>query len=457
VFLMDNALRPRKIWKLASLTLAAAIVTMAGSTPGRDHGPAGPESALAPVRLHIELRSSVPAQGDTIRSRLDRMTLVFSGPVEPKLSSVRWIGLAGDTLSLRVTGTPDQSHVLETEAPPGENGAQKLVWRTVSADGHQAAGEVSFVMAAPEFAAPAAAEVVAVPDQPVREDEIRSVEFSTSRITARGIGMFCLLGFAGLLWFGPGTRILDELRPHRLASILGLGAILLLSVDLLLWMSNLRLPDAGLGETFSAVLGTRSGAVEIWRVGLVGAAFLMFTGTGLVRLGSVTAMAAVVIGALGGHQATIRPLIALPANGLHLGAAAVWAGGLLLLASWPASALVEDMETGWTFERIARRVSAAALLASCVILVTAIVQDLLYLPSLGALFTSGYGKLLLSKSVGFAALVFFGAYNRFRLIPALHGGIGARPLQKSVRLEVIVIAVTVMVAVVLAQVPPPLG
>jgi len=454
---MGNPFVRNKGRTLTLAILAAVFVTTAGSTPGSTDGPS--------LSLHIDLELSVPADGDTVRSGLDGVTLLFSGPVEPRLSSVRWIGTTGDTVSLRVTGAPDEPSTLTTEAPPGENGRQKLVWRTVSVDGHQAAGEISFVVAAPEFAAPSAAVITAAPDEPsdsvAREsgggESAGAAEFSTSRITARGLGLFCLLGFAGLLWFGLGTKILEEHRPHRLASILGLWAILLLAVDLLLWMSELRVPGAGLGETFSAVVGIRSGAVEIWRVGLAGAAFLLFTGTGMVRLGSVLAMAAVVIGALGGHQATIQPLVSLPINALHLGAATVWTGGLLLLASWPADALVEDMETGWTFTRVARRVSAAALLASAVILATAIAQEVLYLPSLGSLFDSGYGKLLLAKSVGFAALIGFGAYNRFRLLPALESGeTGARPLQKGVRLEVIVVAVTVLIAVVLAQVPPPL-
>jgi putative copper export protein len=65
---------------------------------------------------------------------------------------------------------------------------------------------------------------------------------------------------------------------------------------------------------------------------------------------------------------------------------------------------------------------------------------------------------MLAKSAGFAALVAFGAYNRFRLIPALDAGeAGARPLRKSVRLEIIVVMVTVLIAVVLSQVPSPQG
>jgi copper transport protein len=437
--------------RLMLVPLMAMIAVTTGLTPaGRD----------GPTRLHIELESSAPADGDTVRAALDGITLVFSAAVESRLSSVRWVSEAGDTVSLRVSADPERPEALVTDAPPGENGNQKLVWRTVSADGHQVAGEISFVVAAAEFVAPAAAAIVAAPDAVVSEtvgaeSASASSEYPTSRIVARGLGMFCLLGFAGLLWFGFGTTMLDEPGPHRIASILGMTAVALLAVDLLLWTTSLRLPGVGLGETLAIVGDTRSGAVEIWRTGLAGIAFLLFTGTGLGRLGSVLAMTAVVIGSLGGHQATIEPMLSLPANALHLGAAAVWTGGLLLVSTWPADAAIEP-HSGWTMRRVVRRVSSAALLASGVILITALAQDLILLPSLGAIFSSEYGKLLLVKSAGFAALIGFGAYNRFRLIPALEADeAAARPLRRSVRLEVVVVIVTVLVAVALAQVPPP--
>jgi copper transport protein len=452
-------------WLSIVALLSTAFVVVTASTPRRTDGPAVPGPRLTLTAIHIQLESSIPADGDTVLTGLDRATLVFSAAVESKLSSVRWIGPAGDTISLRVSADPDSPETLITEALPGENGPQKLVWRSVSIDGHQVAGEIVFFVAAPEFAAPAPAEIVAAPDLPAVTENLGQAateatatsEFSTSRIIARGLGLFCLLGFAGLLWFGMGTTILDEPKPHQVASVLGLGATLLLTVDLLLWMSGLRLPGVGLTETFTTVLGTRSGAVEIWRVGLAGAAFLLFTGTGLVRIGSVLAIGAVVIGALGGHQAAIQPMLSLPANALHLGAAAVWTGGILLVSVWPIRSDGSEVGSGWTFPRIVRRVSAAALLASGVILLTAVIQDVLYLPSLGAIFSSGYGKLMLAKSAGFAALISFGAYNRLRLIPALDASeAGARPLRKNVRLELIVVIVTVLVAVVLSQVPPPM-
>lgn len=422
-------------------------------------------SGAPPERPHTELEASTPTRDTVLTAPLDDVVLIFSGPVEARLSRVRWVSPAGDTLGLEVSAAPDRPHVLVAQAPPATNGPQKLLWLTVSADGHQVSGTIPFSADIPGLAAPdtTTAPGGAVPGgagdaEPASRNGVGRTDGAAgvtpaARLAVGGLGMFCLLGFAGLLWFGLGTTILDEPRSHRVASILGLGATVLLSLDLVLWLSELRLPGTDLSTTLAAVIDTRTGIVEVGRVALAAAAFLLFTGARGVRVGAVAAMLAVVVGALGGHQATIQPLVSLPANGLHLGAAAVWTGGVLLLGAWP---LVEGAEggTGWTFERIARRVSSAALLASGVILVTAVVQDLLYLPSLGALLDSTYGNLVVAKGAGFAALVGFGAYNRFRLIPGLERARGEVSLRRSVRLELVVIIVVVLVAVALAQVPP---
>lgn len=455
----------------AALAVVALYGPLAGAAPAASasHGPT--VRAVESEKLHTELEASTPARDTTLTTPLERIVLVFSGPIEAKLSQVRWVGPAGDTVSIEISAASDRPHVLIGEAPPAVNGRQRLLWRTVSIDGHQVSGEIPFDADVPGLAQPVTGEPGATdaagPDslaEPSTDrdgggtDDTRvddDLGPSTGRLVVGALGLFCLLGFAGLLWFGSGSTILDEPRSHRLASILGLGAFVLLALDLVLWLSELRVPGNDLAGTFALVLETRSGLVEIGRVVLAGIAFMLFAGTRGVKLGAVVAMLAVVFGALGGHQASIRPLISLPTNGLHLGAAAVWTGGILLLGVWPARSETAA-GVGWTFRRVALRVSTAALWASAAILVTAAIQDLLYLPSLGALFTTGYGKLLLAKGGGFAALVGFGAYNRFRLIPALdEAGASAARLRRSVRLELIAVIVVVFVAVALAQVPPP--
>lgn len=437
-----------------------------------------PSAADSRPELHTELKESTPARDTTLTTPLETVELVFSEPVEPKLSSIRWFGPSGDTLSLEVSAPEDRPEVLVASAPPAADGPQRLEWRTVSVDGHQVAGTIPFTVrlsaagretdAALDSAAEsldAAAGGPGAPGGPAarEEHETRPMAPSTPRLAVGGVGMLCLLGFAGLLWFGMGTTILDEPRTHRLTSVLGLGATVLLALDAVLWLAQVRVPGMDLAGTLAAVLDTRSGAVVATQVMLAALAFLVFTGTHAVRFGAFVGMLAVVAGALGGHQASIEPLISLPVNGLHLGAAAVWTGGILLLGIWPSR--IEPgqpgPDVGWTFPRIALRVSSAALLASATILVTGVVQDVLYVPSIGALFSSTYGTLLLAKTGGFLALVGFGAYHRFRLIPALTAdgesdGEGTH-LRRSVRLELLVIVVVVLVAVALAQVPPPTG
>lgn len=446
--------------------VATALCLSIPLSAGADRPVEGVRGADVLHSLHIELERSIPAEDSVIRSALDRVVLEYSGPVEARLSRLVWIGPAGDSLTLRVSAAPDQPHVLIGEAPPAANGRQTLVWRTVSADGHQVDGEITFVGDIPGLAepdtsvaaadsAPTAPASEAVESAPSTTVDAEASGLPPLRLAIRGAGMFCLLAFAGLLWFGAGTTLLDEPRTHHAASLLGLGATILLTADALLWLLDLRPPDASLTEVLGIVGGSRTGVAELGRPILAALAFLLFTGTRAVRIGALVSMLAVLVGALGGHQATISPLVSLPANALHLGAAAVWTGGLLLLGWWP-SRPDEKVDVGWTFPRVALRVSSAALIASGVILVSGIVQDLLYLPSLGSLWSTTYGNLLLAKGGGFLALVGFGAYHRFRLMPALLDADSShRPLRRGVRFELIVMIVVVFVAVALAQVPPP--
>ncbi|MGH7541391.1 MAG: CopD family protein, partial [Gemmatimonadota bacterium] len=76
-------------------------------------------------------------------------------------------------------------------------------------------------------------------------------------------------------------------------------------------------------------------------------------------------------------------------------------------------------------------------------------------PSLAALVGSAYGRLVLVKIAGLAVLVGFGAYHRFRLLPALGGEHDPGPLRRSVGREIAVMAAILLVAGFLAYSPPP--
>jgi putative copper export protein len=157
-------------------------------------------------------------------------------------------------------------------------------------------------------------------------------------------------------------------------------------------------------------------------------------------------VAAVLTSGVLGHALARSPLAAIPAKAVHLGAAAAWLGGLVRLTGADPDAA--------DFPRLARRVSSVALIAVAVIAATGVLQAALLLPNLPAVWGSGYGRLVLAKAGGLAALVALGAFHRFRLLPRLDAG-SAPTLRRSVRREILVFAVVLLVAAWLAQVPPP--
>ncbi len=74
-----------------------------------------------------------------------------------------------------------------------------------------------------------------------------------------------------------------------------------------------------------------------------------------------------------------------------------------------------------------------------------------------ALFEGAYGSLVIAKSALFVALLAFAAWNRFRLVPALARGHpqARRRVTASIGAELVLIAVTIVVAAALSQTAPP--
>jgi putative copper export protein len=274
-------------------------------------------------------------------------------------------------------------------------------------------------------------------------------------VVARGLALGCLLGAAGLVALLAWGVRQPPRRLERAAVALAAGSVLFLGVDLLLWAQHAAPaggPDAG---DLGAALASRSGRIGLVRVGL---ALLALWAVGLVRrpaVAAVPAFAAIVLSAWTGHPAALSPAVAIPAKAVHLVAAALWLGGLLVLALGPGAPPASAPNAGAPFRADAARVSAVALWAVVAIAATGLVQLLLFLPSPADLVRSAYGLLSLGKMAGLAVLAAFGARNRFRLMPRLGDGSSPAALRSSVRAEAGVMALVIVLAALLAYVPPP--
>ena len=216
-----------------------------------------------------------------------------------------------------------------------------------------------------------------------------------------------------------------------------------------------------LSGSFVYHVGTRTGAADVSGDGgdtttaLVGGAgrWLGFAGVApLWRRSPLPVMAAsgaaLVTVTLAGHAWTAPDRwVAVAADLAHLGAVAVWTGGLLaLLVALPA------LEGGAERARLATRFSAVALAAVAVVAVSGAVSGWQQVRTLDALGSTAYGRLLLAKVAGFAVLVVLGWLNRSRLVPLVERTVA--PLTRSLRVEVAVAAVVLgLTAALIHQAP----
>ncbi|WP_433089042.1 copper resistance CopC family protein [Dactylosporangium sp. CA-052675] len=111
------------------LLVAAALVLLAPATP-----------AFA----HSRLVASDPADGAAVRTPPNAVALTFSDGVQQQFSTVVVTGADGASY---VDGAPRVTdRTLTQPLRPLPNGAVRVAWRTVSADGHPIEGQFSFTV-----------------------------------------------------------------------------------------------------------------------------------------------------------------------------------------------------------------------------------------------------------------------------------------------------------------------
>ncbi|GAA0929724.1 copper resistance CopC family protein [Pseudonocardia zijingensis] len=122
-----------RLLRALAVGLLAALALLLGATP-----------ALA----HSRLESSDPADGASLDSAPERITLTFNEDPTPGFSEVTVVGpdqveyQSGDV-------TIEGSSVRVGVQPLGPAGTYRIGYRVVSADGHPIVGEVAFTLTAP--------------------------------------------------------------------------------------------------------------------------------------------------------------------------------------------------------------------------------------------------------------------------------------------------------------------
>jgi copper transport protein len=385
----------------------------------------------------------VPAAGALVPSGRLEIRLVFSEPVVAALSHIVLVGSDGTHRMISPKADPRDVHALIATIDSLATSGYRADWHIVSADGHPVSGSVSFRAGSPAAQLPA--------DGPLMDahggGHTEGPDASVAGVAAlpallRGLALVALLSMSGLLAFGYSDSS-GEVR--RLATWLCVAACALFSAHFVAWLAHLSPTGSISGAEVRAAVERPPGLNEAVRLGLV---LLVLWAILLARrwgLALVLAFAAVVAGGAIGHPAAIHPFVAIPLKSLHLVGVALWMGGI----TWLLTARPESVD----IRSRAAKVSSIAMISIVVVAITGSFQGFLFLSSFSDL-REPYGIALIGKTAGLVALAAFGDRHR-KQIPLLDQPLSAIDFQRSLRRELALMALVVMLGGILAYIPTP--
>jgi copper transport protein len=372
--------------------------------------------AAAPLLLlggtaaaHAELLSVSPADGEVVDVAPAEVVLTFSEPVSLTGGSVRVLDDAAEDVS---TGTTLTDEIITTTLPPGlANGTYTVVFEVVSVDSHRISGASVFHVGAPTSQGLTGKDLGVGGDQAGWGVRAGAAVLST-------VGYLGALVAAGTLAFSIYADRRTSLRDVTSRAAV-LGAVALVAAV------PFRIARLGGGldalrdndVLMSALRGPIGVSTAITANALLLLAVLV--DRRVARwLCLVLAVVALAGFSIEGHtRATQRRWVMVASDVVHLGAAAVWLGGIVALVVMFRSSI----DTG-SLASVVRRFSDSALVAVAVVAVTGVTMAWIILPTAGELTSTGYGLALVIKVALVLVVIALGAYNRYRLVPA----VGAR-------------------------------
>lgn len=373
----------------------------------------GPPRNIASA--HALLVRSSPAAGAELATAPAAIDLWFSEPLETRFSTAHLVDAEGKQLADQgATVDPtDPTHLTLTLAtvPPG---VYTVVYHTLSqADGHEWLGSFPLTILNADGTRPAGAQLTS---PPATDDSARDALPTPLAILGRWLalmGALLLFGVVALPLFTP-TPTTNTSTPH-LATAITRSQRLALWVGLLAliggaWLQVLRqiLTLSDQGGLTDLLLRTRTGNLLLGRQ-LLAILLLLFIWPGLTRSDKGVALRRWLVGTLGvgllltfsigSHAAaTVGSGWAILGDFVHLAAAALWLGGLTLLATLFLQLRTEPVESeALALRQMVHRFSTVATLAVYVLLCTGLFSTLVQLQAWELLWSSSYGWLLLAK------------------------------------------------------------
>jgi copper transport protein len=419
-----------------------------------------PATALA----HATLVRAEPAVNGRLNACPTRVRLEFNEAVEPTMAAASVLDMHGSRVVLSFSGDPHDVHAVIASVACLGNGPYRLTWRVVSADGHPVDGSYGFTIEdgisaaalpmTPHDSAMLAHESTLMAHESemiAHEQEVWGISVAGAPLglaVLSGLALGALLSLSGMLFFRSGIRGGEVGNVDVVMRGLAVMTPLLLAAHFVAWMMNADVMHHFTSDSLSVATNTGIGRRELLRIGFAFLALWALVLARRTRLALAFSAGSLLVSAAIGHTAAIVPEWAIPGKALHLLASAAWIGGVLWL-------MLLDRTEVLRFARETARVSRVAMICVIVIAVSGLLQSWLFLSSPSDLVHSPYGLLVLAKITGTLVLIGFGAHHRKRTMPRGEEVWSPERFAATLRGELAVMAVVVLIGGLLAYVPPP--
>jgi copper transport protein len=393
-------------------------------------------AAAAPAWAHARIVSTTPGDGAVLASPPARVTIRFD-------DTVRVLGgttvVANSDKRAVTAGKPSASgRIVTIPLRRLHDGDYTVRWSVLSDDGHTIEGVFAFAVGVGR--APPTAALTAGSTNLTR-NVISRWFFFAGLLMAVGVALF-----VPLAWW-PALRAAGADQDERVLWPLAFAGFFLafLGASSLIPHHNPATTRFGLAYEVGGIIAVVGATLSA----------IAFVDRRLGRGVFVCALALLPIPSVAGHALDPGQWpwpLNVAADIMHVGAAAVWIGGLLALAvGLPRAARKLSPEQRARFSSaLVPRLSAIALVSVAVIAATGLIRALSELTAVSQLWSSGYGRALLVKTGLLALLVLLGWINRSRLVPRLR----LEALRRNVAVELALLAGLVIAVAFLTDLAP---
>ena len=363
---------------------------------------------LTPAGAHAVLLRMSPAQGAIVAAAPAEVVLTFSEQVSVVPGKTRVIAPDGTQADSGPAVVRNGTVAIPLRSGGGR-GTYLVTYRIISADSHPVGGTFTYSVGAPSETPPS------VPDE----------SSGTSPLVRTLVAIAKYVGYAGLVLVAGPALVLIALWPQRLPrqkptriAWAGLGLIALGTVLELIMQAPYEtgVSLAGItGTSLRDVLGSSFGTLHLVRLAVAGAAAILLRpvlrGEGGPTDRALLAMLAIVgLGTwpLSGHPAASPvPAVTVLADAAHLAGMALWMGGLLMLFGFLLR-LADERELSAILPIWARW----AALSAGGLLLAGVLQALVEVGTVSALFRTAYGQLVVAKTVLFGGVLAVAWFSR---------------------------------------------